>query len=320
MQERKVAGTSTIFQCETPFSIEDIDVFDDDKLRFLLDNNGLDITIEQLARSLQGVNERLIKRVEQNVHPSMRVTFVRELQNPVSEALIQSDRCSILNALFWELTYWKTPHLYEELIEGEQLHPAIFQQLEPDICDKVVLDVGAGSGRATFECVKYGAKQVYAIDPSPGLLHILQQKTHLWSKSCHIVPLQGYFNSLPLPDKSVDTALSCSAFTSHPNQGGEPGLAELRRVMKPGGKFFIVWPRTEDHAWFNQHNFSYAVMPIHEEMRIHFRTIESALRCVHRFYSNNPQAIAYINREQKPEFPFSIIGLNPPCDYYWSVL
>jgi ubiquinone/menaquinone biosynthesis C-methylase UbiE len=307
-------------QCESPFTIEDLEVFDDETLHIILGYCGFGLSIEKIAHSLHGVHEGLIRRVERGLLPSQRSNFRYELQNPVSQVLIEAERCSVLHALFWELTYWKTPDLYEELIEGEQLHPAIFQQLEPEIKDKIVLDAGAGSGRATFECVKYGAWKVYAIDPSPGLLRILRQKIDRQPESCHIIPLQGHFNSLPLPDKSVDTALSCSAFTSDPVQGGEPGLAEFRRVIKPGGKLFIVWPRAEDHEWLNEHNFSYVVIPMHEEMRIRFRTIESALRCVQRFYANNPNAIDYILRERKPEIPFSMIGLNPPCDYFWSIL
>ncbi len=317
MQGMKVPGTGSISQSESPFSIEDLEIFDDETLCNILANCGLGITIEKLAHSLQGANKRLIRRIKQNIPPSMRSAFIHELHSTGSKACIESDRCSVLDALFWELTYWKTPDLYEELIEGEQLHPAIFQQLETDIKDKIVLDAGAGSGRATFECVKFGASKVYAIDPSPGLLRILQQKIDRKRTSCHIVPLSGHFDSLPLPDKSVDTALSCSAFTSDPAQGGEPGLVELRRVIKPGGKLFIIWPRTQDHTWLKQHNFSYVVIPLHEEMRIHFRTIESALRCVQRFYSNNQKAIDYIIRARSPDIPFSIVGLNPPCDYYW---
>ncbi len=82
----------------------------------------------------------------------------------------------VLDGLFWELTYWKTPELYEELTEGERLHPGIFEHLHPDLQGKTVLDAGAGSGRASLECIRYGAKLVYAVEPSPGLLHILEQK------------------------------------------------------------------------------------------------------------------------------------------------
>lgn len=320
MQESNVAATGAITRCESPFSIEDLENFDDQTLRIILSNCGSGLSIEELAHGLHGTNQGLINRVEQNLCPSMRSAFMRELQKPLSQTLIEADRCSVLHALFWHLTYWKTPELYEELIGGEHMHPAIFQHLEQDIKDKIVLDVGAGSGRATFECVKYSARKVFAIEPSPGLLRILRQKVHNQSKSCHILPLQGHFDSLPLPDNSIDTALSCSAFTADPVQGGEPGLAEFRRVVKPGGKLFIIWPRSEDHQWFNEHGFTYVEIPMHEEMHIQFRTISSALRCVHRFYAHNSRAIEYIIREQKPEIPFSVVGLNPPCDYYWSII
>src|SRR5574340_989134 len=174
MHETHVGSTTANSQCEYSFSIEDLEIFDDEILRILLEYCGFGITIEKLAHSLQGASERLIQRIEQNVPASMLSIFKQELHNPLSKARVESARCSVLDALFWELTYWKTPDLYEELIEGEHLHPAIFQQLKPHIQDKIVLDAGAGSGRATFECVKYGAKKVFAVDPSPGLLRILR--------------------------------------------------------------------------------------------------------------------------------------------------
>ena len=313
----KEANTSTITQFENPFCIEDLEIFDDETLRVLLSVCGFGLTVEKLARSLHGVNEGLIQRIERNLLPSQRSGFLHELHRLIPEALVEADRRNVLDVLFWELTYWKTPDLYEELIEGEQLHPGIFQQLEPDIHNKIVLDAGAGSGRATFECVHYGARKVYAIEPSPGLLRILQQKMLCHIEPCRVMPLKGRFDKLPLADDSVDTALSCSAFTSDPVQGGEPGLAELRRVIKSGGKLIIIWPRVQDHDWLVEHNFCYVVLPVHEVMRIRFRTFWSALQCVRRFYANNSNVIDYIVRERKPEIPFSMLGLNPPCDYCW---
>jgi len=316
-QGMKEVNSSAINQYETPFRIEDLEIFDDETLRFILSNCGFGLTLEKLARSLHGVHECLIQRIERNLLPSQRSYFIHELHRSIPEALVEADRRNVLDVLFWELTYWKTPDLYEELIEGEQLHPGIFQQLEPDIHNKIVLDAGAGSGRATFECVHYGARKVYAIEPSPGLLRILKQKLLCHTEPSRVMPLQGRFDKLPLADDSVDTALSCSAFTPDPVQGGEPGLAELRRVIKSGGKLIIIWPRAQDHDWLVEHNFCYVVLPVYEEMRIRFRTFWSALQCIRRFYANNSNVIDYIVRERKPEIPFSMLGLNPPCDYCW---
>jgi SAM-dependent methyltransferase len=317
MREMKETNSCAITHFETPFYIEDLAIFDDDTLCFILSNCGFGLTVENLAHSLHGVCASLIQRIERNLLSTQRADFFDELYRPIPEEVVQMDRCAVIQALFWELTYWKTPDLYEELIAGEQLHPGIFQQLEPEIYHKVVLDAGAGSGRATFECVKYGARNVFAVEPSPGLLSILRRKIDCQAESCCVMPLQGRFDKLPLEDDSVDTALSCSAFISDPVQGGEPGLAEMRRVIKPGGKLIIIWPRSEDHEWFNKHNFCYAELPLYEEMRIRFRTTESALQCVQRFYANNAAVRDFIMRERKPEIPFSMLGLNPPYDYYW---
>ena len=312
-----VAKALATSQSEIPFHIEDLGIFDDGTLRVILSNCGFGLTVEKLAQSLHGASEELIQRIQRNLRPSQRPYFIAELRSSISKAQVEAARRCVLEELFWELTYWKTPDLYEELIEGEQLHPGIFQQLEPDIHDKVVLDAGAGSGRATFECVHYGARKVYAVEPSPGLLRILQQKMAEQAKHCCIVPLQGHFDKLPLAADSVDTALSCSAFTSDPAQGGEAGLAEFQRVIKPGGKIVIIWPRTQDHDWLAERGFQYVVLPVHEEMRIRFRTLRSALRCTQRFYAQNRNVIEYLLRERKPEIPFSMLGLNPPCDYCW---
>jgi SAM-dependent methyltransferase len=224
----------------------------------------------------------------------------------------------ILDKLFWELTYWKTPELYEELTMGERLHPGIFQQLEQDLHGKEILDAGSGSGRAAFECLRHGARLVYAVEPSPGLLRILEQKiADQPATRGRIVACRGRFDDLPLQDRSVDLALSCSAFTANAEQGGEPGLEELRRVTRPGGKIVLIWPRREDYEWLAAHGFIYVALPLHREMTVHFRSQLSALKCVQRFYARNEAVVPYILDRRQPEVPFSVLGINPPCDYCW---
>jgi ubiquinone/menaquinone biosynthesis C-methylase UbiE len=300
---------------ENPFSIEDLLVFDDAKLSRMLSEGCL--TIECLARSLQGASTSLIQHIEHNVPSQQRPSFIRELQRSLSDNEIETARRQVLDALFWELTYWKTPDLYDELTEGEHLHPGIFAQLEPDLRGKVVLDAGAGSGRASLECLRHGARQVYAVEPSRGLLRILRQKLAIQIVSGQAVVLQGCFDKLPLQDDSVDVALSCSAFTAEPGQGGEPGLLELRRVTRHGGKIVIIWPRTQDYEWLASHGFQYVALPVQEDMRVHFRSLASAIRCAKRFYARNENVLRYILDRGQPEVPFSVLGVNPPRDYCW---
>jgi ubiquinone/menaquinone biosynthesis C-methylase UbiE len=305
-------------QFENPFHIKDLVIFDDAALHSLLCHEGFGLSIEDLAHSLHGISEQVIQRIERNVPGEHRAAFLDELQQRLSPERVEAARRAVLDRLFWELTYWKTPYLYEELTEGERLHPGIFQQLEPDISGKVVLDAGAGSGRASLECVRYGAEKVYAVEPSPELLHILRAK--LGSTNDQVVALRGRFDAIPLPDKSVDLAMSCSAFTAEPTRGGEAGLAELQRVTRSGGKVVIIWPRAQDYDWLARHGFNYVTLQPEQEMCVHFRSLQSALHCARHFYAHNPEVARYIDRERRPDVPFSILGINPPCDYCWLVV
>ncbi len=304
-------------QFEHSFDIEDLLVFDDSTLRRILrcEDSNLDLT--DLALSAHGASPALIRHLKRNVPSAHLTAFTRELDRIVSPECIEVARQHVLDGLFWELTYWKTPELYEELTDGEHMHPGIFQQLEPDLRGKTVLDVGAGGGRATFECMKYGAKVVYAIDPSPGMLRLLKQRVDLSPYCQFIVVGQGSFDQVPCDTDSVDLTVSCSAFTAEAAQGGEPGLIELTRVTKPGGKIVLIWPRIKDRAWLVAHGFRYITLPVDSAMHISFRSTESALKCAKYFYAHNKAVVAYILEHQSANIPFSIVGIDPPLEYCW---
>lgn len=303
---------------ENPFAIEDLEVFDEETMQDILDG-GFGVELSQLALSLQGAPRSLVCSICQLLSPCQLSIFTRELRRPVARQAVEAARQHVLDHLFWELTYWKMPELYEELTMGERIHPGIFQALEPDMRDRVVLDAGAGSGRASFECLHHGARTVYAVEPSPGLLHILRRKLGEQAEEA-IIPLRGSFEHLPLKDDSVDLALSCSAFTAEVGQGGECGLAELKRVTKPGGKIALIWPRLEDRDWLVAHGFHYVALPLHGEMHVHFRSLQSALRCARLFYAHNPAVTRYLLTRQQPDIPFSVLGVNPPRDYCWLLV
>lgn len=300
-----------------PFHIEDLEAFDDTAMRRLLDADTCRVGLKDLAWSLHDAPHSLVKRVRSVLERRQRAHFTRELRRSLSPDEVQAARGRVLDALFWELTYWKTPELYEELTEGEQLHPGIFRRLASDVRGKIVLDAGAGSGRATFECLRYGAKQVYAVEPSPGLRRILEQKAARQPASGRVSICQGDFSHIPLENGSVDVALSCSAFTAEPVQGGEAGLAELRRVTKRGGKIVVIWPRQEDCDWLAERGFTHVTLPVHGEMVVQFRSLHSALRSARLFYGRNKAVARYIRRSRRPEVPYSVVGSNPPCNYCW---
>jgi ubiquinone/menaquinone biosynthesis C-methylase UbiE len=298
------------------FQIEDVTVFDRKTLSDMLQQGSYGLTIEKLAISLHGLEKRFVEEVRRKLPGEVRQKFSEWLHKPVSVNEVERTRRRLLDKLFWELTYWKTPELYEALTEGENLHPGIFKRLKPVLKDKIVLDAGAGTGRSTVECIKSGAELVYAVEPSPGLRRILKRKMARYGQS--VVPMAGRFQELPLPDSSVDVALACSAFTADDEAGGETGLDELRRVTRPGGKIVIIWPREQDRHWFAEHNFKYEALPANaREMKVHFRNLETAKRCVRYFYNKNRAAMNHLLRTGRPELPFDVLGFNPPVDYCW---
>src|SRR5437588_9092672 len=130
---------------ENQFQIEDLMVFDDITMQSMLKSGGFGLTLQDLAWSLHDAPEPLVERIVRNIPAGQCSYFIEELRRSLSGDEVEAARRRVLDGLFWELTYWKTPELYDELTEGEPLHPGIFQRLEPDLRDKIVLDVGAGT-------------------------------------------------------------------------------------------------------------------------------------------------------------------------------
>ena|SRR5690348_7375362 len=301
-----------------PFTPADLLAFDTAQLGELLHAHAAHTTPEPLAAALAGAGRDVIDHVAGALPDADREQLRASLARPTARRRRgAAARRALMDALFWELTYWRTPDLYEELIAGERLHPGIFRCLAPLLRDAEVLDAGAGSGRATLDCLCHGARHVYAVEPSPGLLRILTRKAAAHPAAARLTPLRGRFDAIPLADDSVDLALACSAFTADPSAGGDPGLAELRRVTRPGGRIVIIWPRPEDFGWLAARGFHYVALPIPTDFGACYRSFDAAWRVARRFYARNRALVSHLARGHTPTIPFALIGPNPPHDYCW---
>ena len=98
---------------------------------------------------------------------------------------------------------------------------------------RVVLDLGAGTGRVTRELKRrYRRALVIALDLAPGMLREARRHQQLWRRFERVC---ADALRLPLADGSVDVV-----FSSLMLQWCEPldtALAECRRVLKPDGFF-----------------------------------------------------------------------------------
>src|SRR5262249_33871940 len=142
----------------------------------------------------------LIARIGRSLDPVDRAAFEQARQQATTPEK-QAAACRfVLEQLFWELTYWKTPLEYERLTAGEQVHLGALDFARGD--GAVGLDAGAGTGRVTLPIARR-ARRVYAMDPAPPLLRLLEHKVA--AEGLHNVDLlRGVFRRIPLSDDSVD--------------------------------------------------------------------------------------------------------------------
>jgi SAM-dependent methyltransferase len=146
---------------------------------------------------------------------------------------------------------WHSPQVYE--IENRAVDRAgaitdLMQRLGP-WAGRDVLDIGCGTG---FHLPFFAetARSVTGIEPHPDLAAIARRRIRRLD-DVHV--LQASAASLPLPEASIDVMHARWAYFFGP--GCEPGLAELGRVMRPGGRAFVIDndpTRSTFGSWFRR--------------------------------------------------------------------
>ena len=106
-----------------------------------------------------------------------------------------------------------------------------------------VLDLGAGTGKLTTRLVERGLN-VIAVDPIAEMLEVL--RTALPETPA----LLGTAEHIPLPDNTVDAVLVAQAWHWF---DPEQAVAEVARVLRPGGRLGLVWNVQDDRlGWVKE--------------------------------------------------------------------
>ncbi len=209
--------------------------------------------------------------------------------------------------LAWELLYRLEPELYERLVAAEHLHPAILEWLPPHV--PRIIEVGAGTGRLTLELVAR-CDQLTAVEPAAPLRERLRARLALVTNTRII---SGFFDAIPLADRSAELVIACSALTPEPAHGGDRGLAEMERVCAAGGMVVIVWPNHPE--WLATHGYRYLSFP--GPMTMDFASPTEAVQLATIFY---PHAVAEIKARGERQVPYDVLGVNPPCDLAYRTM
>jgi ubiquinone/menaquinone biosynthesis C-methylase UbiE len=133
-----------------------------------------------------------------------------------------------------------TPSVHHPLFARVYTHvlarnePAELRAFRDELLDGVggrVVEVGAGSG-ANFPHYPAAVTEVVAVEPEAYLRE--QAREAAKHAAVPVTVLDGVADALPLDDASCDAAVACLVLCSVPDQAS--ALAELRRVLKPGGE------------------------------------------------------------------------------------
>jgi ubiquinone/menaquinone biosynthesis C-methylase UbiE len=118
----------------------------------------------------------------------------------------------------------------------QRLRDEILERARPQP-DDIVVDVGAGTGLLTLAIAPHVAK-VWAIDTSQAMIDYLTTKAASGQLD-NVETATATALSLPLVDRSVTLVVSNYCYHHLSDEEKERGLAEVFRVLRPGGRAVI---------------------------------------------------------------------------------
>jgi protein-L-isoaspartate O-methyltransferase len=207
--------------------------------------------LEDVAAAL-GQHPRELFSVAAALEPARGERLLRLSQRPLPDAERAAAGDRLVRGLFWTLVYELEPERWVALAEAEPISPQLLRDLPAE--GARVVEVGAGAGRLTAHLAGVAA-MVVALEPCPALRERLRRRSR-----AHVVA--GVTQQLPLVSGWADLATAGAAMGSQPPLGGPAALAELERVVRPGGTVALISP--QEPEWFQARGYELREYPVPE--------------------------------------------------------
>jgi ubiquinone/menaquinone biosynthesis C-methylase UbiE len=124
------------------------------------------------------------------------------------------------------------PRLCDLSMRNERLQP--YRERVIGAAEGRVLEIGVGSG-LNLPFYRPAVREILAIEPAPKLLEMARRVPH---SEVPIGFIEASAEAIPLDDRSIDTVVTTWTLCTIPQAA--TAIAEMRRVLKPGGKLLFV--------------------------------------------------------------------------------
>ncbi len=148
-----------------------------------------------------------------------------------------------------------------------EVNEAVVSRLAP-LAGETVMDIGAGAGAGTMVAAKSGCS-VVAVEPTPYMRRVLGLRRLLNKARKRISIMDGSAEATGVEAGSIDGAWAVN--TMHHWTNMSAGIAELARVLAPGGRVLLV---DEDFDDPSHPDFEKFRSRRKEEHSHHFETVD----------------------------------------------